>query len=111
MDTNRRTKGLLLIGLILVTAVVWGLIAANRGALASTPGGQATGKVSPAAKIDPRVVRDTAHGQSTSVVIYLTDQADVSAAYNMKDEDARGWYVYNTLTSHAERTQAGLRAF
>jgi subtilisin family serine protease len=28
----------------------------------------------------------------------------------MKDADARGWFVYNTLTQHAERTQAALRA-
>ena len=28
----------------------------------------------------------------------------------MKDQDARGWYVYNTLNDHADRTQAGLRA-
>ena len=25
-------------------------------------------------------------------------------------EDARGWFVYNTLTQHAARTQAALRA-
>jgi subtilisin family serine protease len=40
----------------------------------------------------------------------LADQADVSAAYQMKDEDARGWFVYNTLKQHAARTQAGVRA-
>ena len=28
----------------------------------------------------------------------------------MKDQDARGWFVYNTLRQHAERTQGGLRA-
>src|SRR4051812_26626858 len=27
----------------------------------------------------------------------------------MKDQNARGWFVYNTLTQHASRTQAGLR--
>ena len=32
-------------------------------------------------------------------------------AYGMKDQDARGWFVYNTLTQHAARTQAGLQAF
>ena len=40
---------------------------------------------------------------------YLTEQADVSAAFAMKDQDARGWFVYNTLTQHAARTQVGLR--
>jgi serine protease AprX len=65
----------------------------------------------PAAKIGARVVKDTADGKSTSVVILLADQADVSAAETMKDQDARGWYVYNTLTQHAARTQVGLQAF
>jgi serine protease AprX len=63
-----------------------------------------------AAKIAPEVLAETAEGGSASVVILLTDQADVSAAHQMKDEDARGWFVYNTLTQHAARTQAALRA-
>lgn len=66
---------------------------------------------SPADKIATRVVADTSDGKSTSVVIMVTDQADLSAAYEMKDQDARGWYVYNTLTQHAARTQAGLKEF
>jgi subtilisin family serine protease len=61
-------------------------------------------------KIDPGVLADTTRGKPASVVIMLADQADVSAAYTMKDPDARGWYVYRTLTSHAARTQAGLQA-
>src|SRR2546430_7400590 len=42
-------------------------------------------------------------------VILLADQADVSAAADMKDQDARGWFVFNTLTQHAARTQVGLQ--
>ena len=57
------------------------------------------------------MLAETADGKSASVVILLADQADVSAAYEMKDQDARGWFVYNTLTQHAARTQAGLQAF
>ena len=53
---------------------------------------------------------DTEGGKNASVVILLADQADVSAAYAMKDQDARGWFVYNTLTQHAARTQASLQA-
>jgi subtilisin family serine protease len=64
-----------------------------------------------ASKIAPQVLSDTADGKSTSVVILLADQADVSAAYEMKDQDARGWFVYNTLTKHAARTQVGLQEF
>ena len=65
----------------------------------------------PADKVTARVVADTSDDMSTEVVIMLTDQADVSAAYAMKDQDARGWYVYNTLTEHAAHTQIGLRDF
>jgi serine protease AprX len=66
---------------------------------------------SPADKVAARVFRDTANGESTSIVILLTDQANVSAANAMQDQDARGWYVYNTLTQHAARTQVGLKDF
>ena len=65
----------------------------------------------PASKIAARVLADTADGKNTSVVILLADQADVSAAYDMKDQDARGWFVYNTLTQHAARTQVDLQQF
>ena len=62
-------------------------------------------------KIAPQVLTDTADGKRASVVILLADQADTSAAYEIKDQDARGWFVYNTLTEHAARTQADLRSF
>ena len=68
------------------------------------------GVVDPRSKISPDVLRDTADGKRASVVILLSEQADVRAAYDIKDEDARGWYVYNTLTEHADRTQSGLRS-
>jgi serine protease AprX len=61
-------------------------------------------------KIAPDVRAETADGGSVSIVILLADQADVSAAHEIADQDARGWFVYNTLTQHAERTQAALRA-
>src|SRR5213078_2723661 len=63
------------------------------------------------AKIAPEVAEEITNGGTTSVVIMMAEQADVSAAYAMKDQDARGWFVYNTLTQHARRTQAGLQAF
>jgi subtilisin family serine protease len=62
-------------------------------------------------KIAPQVFAETADGKSASIVILLADQADVSAAYLMTDQDARGWFVYKTLTQHATRTQVGLREF
>src|SRR6266513_1047986 len=38
-------------------------------------------------KIAREVLADTANGKNASVVILLADQADVSAAYEMKDQD------------------------
>src|SRR3954465_5497558 len=62
-----------------------------------------------AAKIAPEVLAETVGSSNASIVIMLADQADVSAAFQMKDQDARGWFVYNTLRQHATRTQAALR--
>ena len=62
------------------------------------------------AKIENRVLSDTATGHQASFVIYLKDQANLSKAYGMKNQDARGWYVYRTLKSHAARTQAPIKA-
>ena len=47
------------------------------------------------------------HGDRLFVV--LREQADVSGAAQMTDYDARRNYVYDTLVTHAERTQAPLR--
>lgn len=44
-------------------------------------------------------------------MVFLSEQADVTAAFAMKDQDARGWYVYNTLKTFAERTQAPIKKF
>ncbi len=62
-------------------------------------------------KVGARVMADTAEGNTTPIVILLADQADVSPAYSIEDQDARGWFVYNTLTSHASRSQVGLQDF
>src|SRR3954468_16954334 len=61
-------------------------------------------------KIAPEVLAQTAADGYAPIVIMLADQADVSAAREIKDQDARGRFVYNTLTEHASRTQASLRA-
>jgi subtilisin family serine protease len=61
-------------------------------------------------KIAPEVLAEADGNGSASIVIMLAEQADVSAAYQMQDPNARGWFVYRTLTERAARTQAGLRA-
>jgi serine protease AprX len=62
-------------------------------------------------KVAPEVLADTGYGKRASVVILLPDQADVNAGFGMRDQDARSWFVYNTLTQHAARTQVDLRRF
>jgi len=63
----------------------------------------------PAGKISPEVLAETTDGKSASVIVFLADQADLSAAFNIKDHDARGWYVYKTLTQHAQHSQESLK--
>ena len=62
-----------------------------------------------AAPIEGKVLDQLAASGEASVAILLKDQADLSAAYAM-GEDARGRYVYKTLKSHAERTQAPIKS-
>ncbi|MEQ1646910.1 MAG: hypothetical protein ABL959_25870, partial [Pyrinomonadaceae bacterium] len=69
------------------------------------------GYVDPATKVSDAVREDTSKGKKAEVVILLADQADVSAAYDIKNEDERGWFVYNTLTTHAAVSQADLQSF
>src|SRR6188508_1862151 len=65
---------------------------------------------SPMSKVENRVLNDTLNGKSTSFIVLLSQQADLSAAYGMSDQDARGWYVYNTLRATADSSQRELRA-
>ena len=59
--------------------------------------------------IDPRVLLDTAGGRQASFVIRLKDQADLTGANRIKNQDARGWYVYRALRQEAARTQGPVR--
>ena len=94
---------------LLVTAIfVFALLQATTG-VSSSRG--LVGSQNPEQRIDAKVLADTTDGNSTSVVILLADQADLSAAYQMSDQNERGWYVYHTLTQHAARTQVGLKDF
>jgi serine protease AprX len=75
-----------------------------------TPVGAAPQNEDFTSKVSTEVMQATTNGESTSFIVFLQDQADVSAAYTMTDQDARGWYVYNTLTEKAARTQAPILA-
>ncbi len=45
-----------------------------------------------------------------SVVVELADKADLSGAYALRDKDAKGAYVTQTLQAHARSSQANLRS-
>ncbi len=77
---------------------------ASNGSHGRTPMAGYTGKV------QNRVLSDTSAGRQSSFIVELTQQADLSKAYSMKDQDARGWYVYRTLKQTAEKTQGPLKA-
>src|SRR4051794_31580499 len=94
---------------MLKTVVAAAVVASFVLAIGAVPG--ETRATDASVKIDGRVLRDTARGAAVPIVVYLRDQADVSRAYAMRDQNARGWYVYRTLKMHAARTQAPLRAW
>lgn len=62
------------------------------------------------AKVDPWVM-STAGTGSTEFLVYLTEQADVSAAHGMVAREDKGRYVTDTLRATATRTQGPLLAF
>lgn len=61
-----------------------------------------------ASKVEARLLRDSESGGRTSAIIVLADQADLRPAYGLRDESARGWFVYQTLRDHADRTQPAI---
>jgi subtilisin family serine protease len=63
-----------------------------------------------AGKVESKVFADTADGKTATFIVLMSERANLTSAYAMKDQDARGWYVYNTLRDTAARTQAPLRA-
>src|SRR5438128_774374 len=104
------TTGMKKLGALLALgiAVCLGVVGSTLQVQAQRP---ATGIASAlqASKIDPHVLQETANGKTTSFIIFMVDQANVSPAYSMKDQDARGWFVYNTLYDNAAKTQRGVR--
>jgi serine protease AprX len=60
-------------------------------------------------KVDPWVLQTASAGE-TEFLVYLTNQADLSAANALPTKSQKGEYVYQTLTTLAEHTQASLIA-
>jgi hypothetical protein len=94
---------------IAIVLALAGLIAAVAPVLASSKSPSGKPIVGYTGKVENRVLSETANGREASIMIRLTQQADLGAAFGMKDQDARGWYVYRTLKREADRTQGPLR--
>jgi subtilisin family serine protease len=106
-NRSRVIRAAALFGLAL--AVCLGIVGGAAQATAGVPAkGYLPGRFD--GKVERRVLDDTLDGKSTGLVVLMSEQADLSAAYAMRDEDARGWYVYDTLKATAGRSQASLRA-
>ena len=58
--------------------------------------------------VDPGLQKYLDRSGSADLFVYMSDKADLSAAHGMSWEE-RGWYVYETLSAHAELTQANVR--
>src|SRR5687767_10459538 len=100
-----RVGGALAFGVALCLGLMGGQ--ASAGIPAGAPSGTTAAQSS---KIDARVLKDTVDGKAAEFMVVMASQADVSAAHNIRNHDERGWYVYNTLKAHAERTQSGIRS-
>lgn len=61
------------------------------------------------ARVERKVMEDTAQGRTASFVVLLAQQADLSQARNERDHDAQGRLAYKSLTAQAESTQPRLR--
>ena len=93
-----------------ITLVLAGLIVGATPVLASTGSHGQTPMAGYTGKVQNRVLSDTSAGGNSSFIVELKQQADLSKAYAMKNQDARGWYVYRTLKQTAEQTQGPLKA-
>ncbi|HEX8228228.1 MAG TPA: S8 family serine peptidase [Chloroflexia bacterium] len=95
----------LLMALTLLVLSIMALVS-----IGSNSSATASATTQPASKIESKVLLETLDGKSTSFVVLMSEKANLTPAYGMKDQDARGWYVYNTLRETANRSQAGIRA-
>ncbi|HYP41639.1 MAG TPA: S8 family serine peptidase, partial [Chloroflexia bacterium] len=105
---NFAILGLALVALLAIAALAQRSGTASAGAPPPQLGASTADTLS---KIDAAVLQDTANGKSASFMVLMAGRPDLTAAYEMRDHDARGWYVFNTLRSHAMQSQAGLRAW
>jgi subtilisin family serine protease len=74
------------------------------------PGSQATVASGWQTKVEPWVLDELARGDSAEFLVFMADQADLSAVDNSLTKEEKGQLVFDTLTAHAEATQTGVLA-
>src|SRR4030095_13997630 len=85
-------------------------VAATAAAIGAIAAPRATSPLSPAmgSKIAPWVMEHTANGQQAEFFVVLADQADLSAAANLRTKAAKGQFVFPTLFNKAQTTQGSI---
>ena len=89
--------------LLAAFVAVLGAIAASRQPAVAAPGG-GTGSLQ-SGKIAPWVREHTANGQQSEFFVVLADQADLTAAANLRTKAEKGRFVFQTLFNKAQTTQ------
>jgi serine protease AprX len=93
---------------VTVRIAFWARLIIRLTLLALFAGSYGQPQASPAApwqaKVDPRVLESAATGE-TEFILFLAEQADLSAAGTLPSKLEKGTYVFEQLTEVAERTQ------
>jgi hypothetical protein len=66
--------------------------------------------VSPSSRIDPWVLETTEHSATTEFIVFLREQADLSATSDIRSRSERGRAVFELLQGQARATQGPLLA-
>ena len=84
--------------------------AAVLAAAMATAGATSANAIEPLAEVDGEVLADLAAGGTAEFIVYLDQRADLAPASTIADRTDRLQFVYDRLTTTADRSQAGLRA-
>src|SRR4029453_14064463 len=106
-----KMKTHLLTGVALLGALVLAMVGASATIAMPVQGMSDLHMGASAQKIDPLVLASTEAGRSVSFLILMEGQADLNAAYAMRDQDIRGRFVYESLRTYAEKVHRPLREF
>jgi subtilisin family serine protease len=101
MHNRRASRPRKAVVALLALALTTGLVMAAAPASFSATGSN---------KVDRRVLQALQGGKTGTYWAILRQRADLSGAASIKSWSARGWYVYDQLTSVADSSQRGLKA-